>query len=125
VCDLITLAAGALGAAAATAAKPKTLKAATPADPAVERAAAEADAQVKANQRLAFDQRRRREQGSLLAKGGPTFGDTGQDGASPLSPGQPVTRGTPVRRQNQVASLLGRGRSVVDGPAMSFGQYER
>lgn len=75
-------------------------------DPGTERAAAEAKAAQDANARLATDQRRRREQGSLIAKGSPAFtlGDpttttTGQ-GLSPISSSTTsgsgfVSRGSP------------------------------
>lgn len=85
-------------------------------DPAEERAKAEAEAAQRANAQLAMDQRRRREQSSLLAKGGmvqPTFtmGDEGT-GSSPLSTGARLNSRSTVAR---AASLMARGASGGGG----------
>lgn len=74
--------------------------------PAAERAAAEAEAQQTANRRLAEDQRRRREQQSLLAKGAPqpSFGDA-TAGADPINPMGTSNRSTTAR----AGSLMSRG----------------
>lgn len=98
-------------------------------DPAVERARAEAEAAQRVNAKLAADQRRRREQGSLLAKGAPaptfSLGDTEGDPQSPIeSPGslglrKPTSRSTTA----QQASLITRGApSYGGGGRLSGGQ---
>lgn len=69
------------------------------------RAASDARAIQSANAKLAMDQRRRREQQSLLARGGapqPTLGD--QDATEPGASAFATTRNTAMR-----ASLLTRG----------------
>jgi len=118
MCAPVSLIVGAVGGLAVSKAlTPKQQAAAAPAselpDPAEERARAEAEAAQKANAKLAADSRRRREQGSLLAKGAPTFafGDATTDpGASPISSSiQPVTRGTTVRK----ASLMSQGAATA------------
>lgn len=87
MCDPISLVVGAVGGMAVSKAltpKQQQQQQAAATDPAVERANAEAEAAQRANQRLATDQRRRREQGNLLARGAPSFGlgDQAQDPAS-------------------------------------------
>lgn len=57
-----------------------------------ERMKAEADAATSANQRLAMDQKRRREQQSLIAQGAPTVGDQAGTGDSPLTVAQKIMR---------------------------------
>lgn len=88
---------------------------ATQVDPAAERAAAEAEAANRANIQLAADQRRRREQGSLMSRGAPTFGlgDAADGtGLSPIGPSvKPVTRNTTAQR----ASLMSRGAPAAGG----------
>lgn len=90
-------------------------------DPAAERAKAEAEAAQRANAQLADTQRRRREQQSLLAKGGtqaasPTFslGDSElATAASPItSPRLRSTNRSTVARQS---SLMARGGTVGGG----------
>lgn len=74
-----------------------------------ERAAAEASAIQSANAKLAQDNRRRREQKSLLAQGAPqpTMGDTATEDVPILSPGRSfMTRSTSATR---TASLMSRG----------------
>jgi hypothetical protein len=119
VCDPVSMLVGAVGATVVgRAIAPKQQSAAAPAqpDPAEERAKAEAEAAQRANAQLAMDQRRRREQGSLLAKGGmvqPSFpmGDEGS-GSSPLSTsGRLASRTTTAR----AASLISRGASGGGG----------
>lgn len=80
-------------------------------DPAAERAKAEAAAAQSANAQLAADQRRRREQSSLIARGAPapTFGDTGAAGLSPISGS--TSRSTTAK----AGSLMGRGAPTVYG----------
>lgn len=84
MCDPVSMLVGAVGAQAiggliGGGGGGSSAPAATATDPAVERAKVEAEAAQKANAKLANDQRRRREQQSLLAKGGSTFtmGDSG------------------------------------------------
>lgn len=77
MCDPVSMAVGAVvGAAGSGMFGGKQRSAALP-DPAAERAAAEAEATTAANRKLAATQARRREQGSLIARGAPqpTFGD--------------------------------------------------
>lgn len=122
MCDPVTIgvAAGGLlgGAVLGSAMAPKAPKAPKQPDPAVERAQAEAEAAQRANAQLAMDQRRRREGGSLIARGAPapTFGDrqTSADDTS-LSPisGTRLTSRTSVARQ--ASSLISRGAPVVYG----------
>lgn len=102
------------GMAVASSQKPATPRAPEHPDPAIERAKAEAAAAQSANAQLAADNRRRREGGSLIARGAPqpTFGDksTGQgadDGSlNPISGTRTVSRGTLGRA---TASLISRG----------------
>lgn len=117
MCDPVSMVVGAVGgmvASKALAPKQKAQAATSEAaaDPAAERAAAEAQAQQTANRRLAEDQRRRREQQSLLAKGAPqpSFGDA-TAGADPINPMGTSNRSTTARSgslmsrvANQVAS---------------------
>ena len=112
------------GALAKKATGPKSAPAATAAavDPAVERAQAEAEAAQKANSRFANDQRRRREQGSLVSRGAPTptLGDTGDasNPASPISgPQSMTTRSTTAKR----ASLISQGGPVMGSGGMGGG----
>lgn len=123
MCDPVTAIAGALGVSTTTAAvgvgvvgglvaskalshNSSAASAASNPDPATERAKVEADAAQKANAQLAADNRRRREQGSLLAKGAPqpTLGDSMPGtsvggGLSPIGTSTPsfVTRNTTAR----------------------------
>ena len=86
-------------------------------DPAAERAKAEAEAAQRVNAQLADANRRRREQGSLLAKGAPaapTFalGDAeGSEGMSPIGAPGSLTLRKPTSRSTvaQQASLMSRG----------------
>lgn len=122
MCDPVTLgvtAGGLLGGAVlGKAMAPKAPSAPKQPDPAIERAKAEAEAAQRANAQLATDQRRRREGGSLMAKGAPapTFGDrqapTDDTSLSPISGGRPTSR-TSVARQ--ASSLISRGAPVVYG----------
>lgn len=57
-----------------------------------ERMQAEADAATSANRKLAMDQKRRREQQSLIAQGAPAVGDQPGTGDSPLTTAQKVMR---------------------------------
>lgn len=79
-----------------------------------ERAAQQAQAIQSANAKLAADNRRRREQKSLLARGSPqpTMGDESGDG-NLIAPG----RGLMSRSLNSVItqSMLSRGAPAVDG----------
>lgn len=117
MCDPVSLAVGAVAGTVATSAlTPKRAKVAAMPDPAEERAAAEAEAQQRANAQLAADQRRRREQQNLLARGAPqqptvTFGDSGQapNGIGPTA--GTSTRSTTARQ----SSLLSRGASISLG----------
>lgn len=98
-------------------------------DPAAERAKAEAEAAQRANAQLAENNRRRREQGSLLSKGAPTspsfsFGDAGTDpSANTLSATGATTRNTVARQ----ASLMSQGAPAGFGAAPSGGgqSYKR
>lgn len=82
-------------------------------DPAAERAKAEAEAAQRANAQLADSNRRRREQQSLMSKGGQaapqfTLGDSSlatDPGTNTLSAGGATTRNTVARQ----ASLMSRG----------------
>lgn len=119
MCDPISLAIGAVGGAVVSSAmKPSGGRSTVPTtDPAAEQAAAEAKAAQAANAKLAEDQKRRRMQGSLIARGastGPTLGDPEQSNGmtSPLSGGRPATRSTAAMRTQ---SLLARGASVSGG----------
>lgn len=90
-------------------------------DPAAERARAEAEAAQRANAKLAADQRRRREQGSLLAKGAPaaptfSLGDADGEAQSPIGPAGSsfaarAGRALLTSRSSvaQQSSLMGRG----------------
>lgn len=122
MCDPVSLIVGVVGGAVASKAMaPKSAPAAataTAVDPAVERAQAEAEAAQKANARLANDQRRRREQGSLVSRGAPTY--TLGDSPDAANPGSPITgpsaglttRSTVAKR----GSLISQGGPmVVDG----------
>lgn len=111
MCDPVSMIVGAVGgmvASKAMAPKQKAQAATSEAaaDPVAERAAAEAQAQQTANRRLAEDQRRRREQQSLLAKGAPqpSFGDA-TAGADPINPMGTSNRSTTAR----AGSLMSRG----------------
>ena len=119
------------GAKAATEAA--RIQAAAQGDPAAERAKAEAEAAQRANAKLAADQRRRREQGSLLAKGAPaptfSLGDTEGDPLSPIGPagsglGARMGRALLSSRSTvaQQASLITRGAPSVGGGRISGGQ---
>lgn len=84
-------------------------------DAAAERARAEAEAAQRANAQLADTNRRRREQGSLIAKGAPQFtlGDSQlQPGQSPLGGvGQRMSRAVTASR----SSLITRGAPAAGG----------
>lgn len=93
-------------------------------DPAAERARAEAEAAQRANAQLAETNRRRREQGSLLAKGAPsapkfTLGD------SQLQPGQSPLGGIGGRVVRAVAgsrsTLISRGAPAAGAGAGAGG----
>lgn len=88
-------------------------------DPGQERARAEAEAAQRANAQLAMDQRRRRGQSSLMARGAPsspqpTFGDGGDGelGLNPITTTARVTRSAVAR---QASSLMARGAPAVYG----------
>lgn len=126
MCDPVSLVVGVVGGALASKAMaPKSAPAAATAaavDPAVDRAQAEAEAAQKANSRMANDQRRRREQGSLVSRGAPTptLGDTGDasNPGSPISgPQSMTTRSTTAKR----ASLISQGSPVMGGGGMGGG----
>ncbi len=123
MCDPISLIVGAVGGLAVSslvAPQQSGSSVAQLPDPAEERAKAEAEAAQKANAKLASDSRRRREQGSLLAKGAPptfSFGDATTDaGTSPITSIQPVTRRTTARK----ASLMSQG-STAGGSSFGGG----
>ncbi len=90
-------------------------------DPAAERAKAEAEAAQRVNAQLADANRRRREQGSLLAKGAPaaptfSLGDTEGEAQSPIGPAGSsfaarAGRALLTSRSSvaQQSSLMGRG----------------
>lgn len=90
-----------------------------PPDPAVERATAEALAAQRANAQLAESNRRRREQGSLLAKGAPAtpqfnFGDSSTSGPSNVLDSTGMTTRSSTAR---TASLMSRGTpSTISAP---------
>lgn len=118
MCDPVSMVVGAVGGLVASKVlAPKSQAAAvTPTtDPAAERAAAEAEAQQTANRKLAEDNRRRREQGSLIAKGAPqpTLGDatTGADALSPLGTSNRSTSAS-------AASLISRGVGAAPSAAV-------
>jgi hypothetical protein len=127
MCDPVTVGLTVLGGAVAgKAMAPKSGPAASSAaaqpDPAAEQAAVEARAAQAANAKLANDQKRRREQASLLSRGaqatttGPTFGDTAgaSDVTSPLSGMAGTTNRTTAARATQ--SLLARGAAATGQP---------
>lgn len=128
MCDPVSvgIAAGAAagGAVLKKAMTPKMPKVSQP-DPAAERAQAEAEAQQRANAQLAADQRRRREQMGLLARGAPaqptvSFGDSRKsvpDGVFGAAM-QVVTRNSTARQ----ASMLSRGASITLGGGGSSGR---
>jgi hypothetical protein len=129
MCDPVSLTVGQVGGAmvseqrnsrkAANAAA--SAQAAAQPDPAEERARAEAEAAQRVNSQLAADGRRRREQGSLMARGAPPapsfgLGDAEGDAQSPLgapgSAGRLTSRSTVAR---QSASLMSRGSPGLPG----------
>lgn len=126
MCDPISIGIGVLGGAFAVREQRKAADSAKEAariqaeaqgDAAAERAAAEGEATNRANAKLADDQRRRREQASLISRGStPTF----SLGDSALTPGvSPIT--SPPRLQSRsttarAASLISRG-----SPTTGFG----
>lgn len=97
--------------------KPKKPKIDAP-SPDVERARAEAEATQRVNAQLAADQRRRRGQESLIARGAPqpTFGDMSslpeQPGVSTTTPGRATSRSAVGR----TASLMSRGVGSMSAP---------
>lgn len=95
-------------------------QAAAQGDPAAERAKAEAEAAQRANAQLADNNRRRREQGSLMSKGAPapqfSMGDSTTDPGSTLSTGGTMNRGM-LGRVTQ--SIMSRGAPTA--PAMTYG----
>lgn len=86
-----------------------------------ERMQAEADAAASANRKLAMDQKRRREQQSLIAQGAPGgVGDQPGTGDSPLSTAQKVMRqaGGMFRGAPDVSrSLIARGAGQLNPAA--------
>lgn len=129
MCNPLALAVGAFAGATAYSAR-QGAKAATEAariqaasqpDPAEERAKAEAEAAQRVNAQLADANRRRREQGSLLAKGAPaaptfSLGDAEGEAQSPIGPtgsgfASRVGRALLTSRSSvaQQASLINRG----------------
>ena len=126
MCDPVSMVVGAVGGMAVSKAMtPKAPKISQP-DPAAERAQAEAEAQQRANAQLAADQRRRREQMGLLARGAPaqptvSFGDSQRTGGPEGVFGaaaQAVTRSATARQ----ASMLSRGASITLGGGGSSGR---
>lgn len=132
MCDPVTAAVSVVGGLAAKklmtpSAMPAAASAAAQADPAQEQAAVEARAAQAANAKLANDQKRRREQASLLSRGaqaattttGPTLGDVaGASGvSSPLSGQAGTTNRTTAARATQ--SLLARGAAASGVQATS------
>lgn len=131
MCDPISLTLGAVAGASIyqttqarkSAKEAAAAQAAAQGDPAAERAKAEAEAAQRANAQLAENNRRRREQGSLLSKGqstAPTFsmGDATTDpGTNTLSASRTTTA---VR-----GSLMSRAAPVLPGgsaaPAVTYG----
>lgn len=111
MCDPVSLGIGLVGGMVASkvlAPKSSAPAAAPAADPAAERAAAEAEAQQRANHQLAEDNKRRRGQQSLIAKGAPQpklYDETTGDGVSPIggASSRPTTAG------NTRASLISLG----------------
>lgn len=86
MCDPVSMLIGAAGATVATSVlSPKPKAGYSSADAAAERAKAEAEAAASANRKLAMDQRRRREQQSLVSRGAPSLGDENAASESPLS----------------------------------------
>lgn len=128
MCDPVTAAVSLVGGLAAKklmtpSSTPGAASAASQPDPAAERAAVEAKAAQAANTKLANDQKRRREQASLLSRGaqptttGPMLGDTvGASGVtSPLSGRTGATNRSTAGRATQ--SLLARGAASSGVPA--------
>lgn len=130
MCNPIALAvtafAGATAYSARQSAKASTeaarIQAAAQGDPAAERAKAEAEAAQRANAKLAADQRRRRDQGSLLAKGAPaptfSLGDAeGSEGLSPIGAPGSLSLRKPTSRSTvaQQSSLITRGAPSYGG----------
>lgn len=127
MCNPVSLIVGALGGMAVSKAMAPKQQAAAPAqaasDPAAERAAAEAQAQQTANRKLAEDQRRRREQQSLLAKGAPqpSLGDA-TAGADAMNPMGATTRSSVARAGSLIARGAATGATTAGiGPSMSMG----
>lgn len=143
MCDPVSLTVGQVGGAmvseqrnsrkAANAAA--AAQAAAQPDPAEERARAEAEAAQRVNSQLAADGRRRREQGSLMARGAPPapsfgLGDAEGDAQSPIgSPGSGSGRSmvsrSSVARQSSLISrgapgYPGAGRGADGGTRMNL-----
>ena len=114
MCDPVSMLIGAASATVATKVlAPKSSGGSAPAaaDASAERAKAEAEAAASANQKLAADQRRRREQQSLVARGAPSLGDQVATNDSPLSAVRRIAGS--LRRPDgfkpDIVSLMGRG----------------
>lgn len=136
MCDPISLAIGAVAGttlyqtsvARKSAKEAAATQSAAQGDPAAERAKAEAEAAQRANAQLAENNRRRREQGSLMSKGAPaapqfSLGDSTTDpGSNTLSATGATTRNTVAQR----SSLMARGATIATGgapvgPTMTYG----
>jgi len=92
----------------------------SPGNAEAERMKAEADAATSANRKLAMDQKRRREQQSLIAQGAPNgLGDQAGTGDSPISPMQRVMQqGAMFRGAPDVSrSLIARGAGQLNPAA--------
>lgn len=120
MCDPVSLAVGAVaGAAGSALMAPKGASGPKQPNAEQERAKAEATAAQTANAKLASDQRRRREQASLLSKGAgspsPTFGDPASttDGGTGTGPLSGRTSRSTVAKQS--SSLMARGAPMVYG----------
>lgn len=133
MCDPVSIGIGLVGGAVASKAlAPKAPRAAPAADPEAERMKAEADAAAAANRRLAADKARRREQGSLIARGAPSLGDEQNTGegaiksmGNPLNAGSgAVFRGSLNRRTASAStSLLSRGANLPEGKRSATSVY--
>ncbi len=111
MCDPVSMLIGAAGATVAgKVLAPKPSAGYSSADAAAERAKAETEAAASANRKLAMDQRRRREQQSLVSRGAPSLGDDNTTGDSPLS--SPRLLADVVNGRGRFApdaTLMGRG----------------
>lgn len=124
MCDPVSMLVGAVGGMAVSSAMAPSAPRVAKADPEKERAEAEAKAAQLANAKLAEDQKRRRAQGSLLARGGgaqatgPSLGDADISLDSPLSAvASTARRGAAMISSRsstaQNSSMLSRGRTYT------------